>query len=108
MGDDPIGSITLRTNGKQLTIRGLITIFFVGVVAIAGAELYAGKRLEDALKDRGDEHTKILNAINSTRDRLANRMDLTSCVLMFSPEERPKLRGLSLKDLKHECPFLEE
>lgn len=90
--------IDVRWNGKGVAARGVAVYWMLSVLAIMGSNLYAGLRVEQALKARAEEHRLL---------RLGQ--DRTSCILSMNPEDRVAFRRrYHTGAFKQECPWIEE
>ena len=102
---------------KYVDIRGPITVWVVGVVAVLATILYGVYRIEHAV-ERHDENMRMTQASQwraiegfeySRREEMAafrRRMDIQNCISMFSFEERKAIRNRP-QSFAEVCPWIE-
>lgn len=90
--------ITATWGGKGVSVKGGVVILFLAVLALIASQLYAGFRVESAIKDGSAEHRNIKVG-----------MDRTSCIVTMKPEEREKFRAdFRPGAFRQWCPWVEE
>lgn len=102
---------------KFIDVRGPVTIWAVGVLAVLAVVLYGVYRVEHVIERHhamvinGQEHNRIiLESMEQVRrdESLAfrRRMDIQNCISMFSFEERKSIRQRPYS-FSEVCPWIE-
>jgi len=110
--DDPEGAdykgprdaseVTAMWNGKGVSVKGGMAIFFLAVLAIIGSNLYAGWRVESAVVAIVEVSKKDHGVLRTSQDR-------TSCIVTMKSDEREKFRAdYRPGAFKQWCPWVEE
>jgi len=90
--------VTAMWNGKGISVKGSLAVFFLAILAIIGSNLYAGFRVESAIKDMSGEH----RTIRVSQDR-------TSCIVAMTTIDRDKFRSEYRPGaFKQWCPWVDE
>ena len=89
-------------NGKGIKARGLGVFLALAVLAIVGAQLYAGWRIESAVATLSREKTGEHQTLKISQDR-------TSCIVAMSLTERDRFRSEYRPGaFRQWCPWVEE
>jgi len=94
--------ITLGWNGTRATAKGVAVYAILAVLAIIGATLYSGFRIEQAM-------TMMQTRVTFEHREISIAMNRTSCIITMAQEDRTKFRDrYQSGDFKRWCPWITE
>ena len=115
--EPPANGVKIGWGQRYIDIRGPLTIWAIGVIAVLGAVLYGVYRVEHVVEKHHEaifvqqEHNRmLLESLETSRreESLAfrRRMDIQNCISMFSFEERKVIRSRPYS-FTEVCPWIE-